>query len=110
MFKCGVCQKSSDLGEPATSVVLERRNKNYDVFNKLGEFLRSTVGWEIVREAKVHVKCAYQAVAQPSKVNVNLHTDTVVDPSWPGKKQAITRTLKALKKVGMSPELLAKLA
>ena len=59
MYYCEACKKLVGPREPQNTVVMEKRRKEYvyPVNLEGGSFQRVSVGWEIVREAKVCGDC-----------------------------------------------------
>ena len=60
MFICEKCSGVSEPGEKPIVVVTETRKRTYENFQgKIGDDCRS-FGWEVVKETRVHRKCAPQ--------------------------------------------------
>ena len=59
MFKCGVCGKTSEKGEPRRLKVIEQRRKTYPARrDKSGTVIDSGgQGWEIAKEITVCPRC-----------------------------------------------------
>lgn len=79
MFKCGVCKKSSERGEKAVAVVLERREVEHpSVYHRRREkTMPGGRGTQIVRQILAHGVCAN---AQPPPVLVT--TPVPIGVQW----------------------------
>lgn len=58
MFKCGLCNESSEPRESPVMVVLETRAKTYTIRDDSEEGFHITTGSEIVKEVAAHRECA----------------------------------------------------
>lgn len=57
MYKCERCNRISNPREKANKIVVEKRQKKYEFKNNLGEIIKTTFGWEIVKEITVCNNC-----------------------------------------------------